>query len=399
MWFVLIIVLKMRWIVLTDGISPFELGGMQKHSYNLVRQLVIQGQQVLLAHCITGSKKLPNDAQVKEGLGLSNFENISILTFRFPNRGKMPGHYIQESYAYSDLIYQSIKNELDQFDVIFAQGFSGWKCIEEKKKGKNIPPIVNHLHGLEMFQKAFGWKSKFQQWMLRGVSKWNITHSDATISLGGRINDLLMSQGIPARKILTISSGIDESWFIDQPKERGSQIKILFVGRFERRKGLKELIKAYKSIVADNKEIHLSIAGPIPDHLKDKQSGIVYLGAINDEAQMMRIMDEHHVLVVPSISEGMPTVILEGMARGMAIVCADVGANNMMVDVLNGWVMNSVTVSELIQVLEEVNGTTLQILNEKGRVSFNRVKENWGWNQVGSNHIQTIESWVNNFKK
>jgi glycosyltransferase involved in cell wall biosynthesis len=389
----------MRWIVLTDGISPFELGGMQKHSYNLVRQLVIQGQQVLLAHCITGSKKLPNENDVKQGLGLSGYESISILTFRFPNRGKMPGHYIQESYAYSDLIYQSIKDDIDEYDVIFAQGFSGWKFIEEKKRGKKMPPIVNHLHGLEMFQKAFGWKSKFQQWMLRGVSKWNIVNADATVSLGGRINDLLINQGIPSPQILTITSGIDESWFVDQPKDRGSQIKMLFVGRFERRKGLKELIKAYKSIVAQRKEIHLSIAGPIPDHLKDKQSGIVYLGAINDEAQMMRIMDEHHVLVVPSISEGMPTVILEGMSRGMAIVCADVGANAMMVDSQNGWVMNQVSVNDLIEVLDDVHQTSLDCIIDKGKVSCNRVKENWGWKQVGSNHIQTIESWINNFKK
>jgi glycosyltransferase involved in cell wall biosynthesis len=389
----------MRWIVLTDGISPFELGGMQKHSYNLVRQLVIQGEQVLLAHCITGSKKLPNDAQVKEGLGLSHYSNIDILTFRFPNRGKLPGHYIQESYAYSDLIYQAVRNDLDRYDVIFAQGYSGWKLIEEKKKGKKIPPIVNHLHGLEMFQKALGWKSKFQQWMLKGVSKWNITNADATISLGGRINDLLIEQGIPTHQILTISSGIDESWFVDQPKDRGVQIKMLFVGRFERRKGLNELIKAYKSIVRENTEIHLSIAGPIPDHLKDKQSGIVYLGAINDEAQMMRIMDEHHVLVVPSISEGMPTVILEGMARGMAIVCTDVGANCKMVDSANGWMMRQVTVPALIQVLGEVYQTSIDNINEKGLVSSQRLKENWGWKQVGSNHIQIIGSWVNNFKR
>ena len=32
------------------------------------------------------------------------------------------------------------------------------------------------------------------------------------------------------------------------------------------------------------------------------------------------------VLVVPSLSEGMPTVILEAMARGKAVIATDVGA-------------------------------------------------------------------------
>lgn len=384
----------MRWLVLTDGISPFELGGMQKHSYNLIRQLVIQGESVLLVHCITGHRALPKETDVRLGLGLEHHASLEIITMRFPSHGKLPGHYIKESYAYSAMTYQKLKQRQNDFDVIFAQGFSGWKWIEMKKGGAKLPPIVNHFHGLEMFQKAFGWRSKIQQWMLKGVTRWNISNADATISLGGRINELLLNQGLQESQILTLSSGIDESWFIDVPVERPAAIKMLFVGRFERRKGLKELIKAYKSLSKQGSEIQLSIAGPIPDHLKDKQSGIVYFGSINDEEQMKRIMDEHHVLVAPSISEGMPTVILEGMARGMAIVCADVGANHVMVNAENGWIMPDVTVKGLIDVLEDVQKATPDLIKQKGIISNQRVKSKWGWAQVGKNHIETIQSWI-----
>ena len=384
----------MRWLLLTDGISPFELGGMQKHSYNLVRQLVIQGESVVLVHCVTNNKPLPNESDVRAGLGLEHETSLEIITMRFPSQGKLPGHYIKESYAYSAVIFQKLKHRKDEFDVIFAQGFSAWKWIEMKKAGAKLPPIVNHFHGLEMFQRAFGWKSKIQQWMLKGVTRWNIMNADATISLGGRINELLINQGLKESQILTLSSGIDESWFLDALVERPIKIKMLFVGRFERRKGLKELIKAYKSLSQQGNEIQLSIAGPIPDHLKDKQSGIVYFGSINDEEQMKRIMDEHHVLVAPSISEGMPTVILEGMARGLAIVCADVGANHVMVDGDNGWLMSNVTVKGLIEVLEDVQRATPEVIKHKGLISNQRVKSKWGWNQVGKNHIDIIQEWL-----
>lgn len=388
----------MRWLVLTDGISPFELGGMQKHSYNLVRQLVIQGEIVTLVHCITNRKALPENNAILDGLGLAG-SSLEIFTFRFPELGNLPGHYIKESYAYSNSTFQKLKGRANEFDVIFAQGFSGWKWIEQKKQGVKLPPIVNHFHGLEMFQKAFGWKSKLHQWMLRGITRWNITHADATVSLGGKINELLSKQGIAPNKILTLSSGIDESWFVPQPVERSGQIKMLFVGRFERRKGLKELIRAYKSLAKNSANIQLSIAGPIPDHLKDKQSGIVYFGSISDEEQMKRIMDEHHVLVVPSISEGMPTVILEGMARGMAIVCADVGANQVMVDSQNGWLMNQVSVPILIDILSKVQQSTPGVIKEMGLVSLKRVNQNWGWSQVGKNHIESINNWLMQINK
>jgi glycosyltransferase involved in cell wall biosynthesis len=92
----------------------------------------------------------------------------------------------------------------------------------------------------------------------------------------------------------------------------------------------------------------------------------------------------------------MPTVILEGMARGMAIVCADVGANQIMVDGDNGWLMPDVTVSGLTKVLEEVQTASPELIRKMGRVSNQRVKNNWGWRQVGENHIATIQKWLKN---
>ena len=338
----------MRWLVLTDGISPFEIGGMQKHSYNLTRQLLLNGETVTLFHCITQSKKLPTQEEVIGSLDCSDtaLQLFNSKAFRFPNLGSMPGHYIRESYQLSCHYYQAIKDQLDQFDVVFAQGFTGWKFIEEKQKQpKKGVPIINHFHGLEMFQKTYGWRSAVQKWMLQGVAKWNVVHADATISLGGKIDEILLRLGLPENKILTVSSGVDENWFIPQPAPKGEVPKILFVGRFERRKGLKELIKAYKWVLKNKKDIQLSIVGPIPHHLKDNESGLEYFGEVKDETQMKRIMDEHHILIVPSIAEGMPTVILEAMSRGLAIICTDVGANRVMVNEENGWLIPEVSIA------------------------------------------------------
>ena len=40
----------------------------------------------------------------------------------------------------------------------------------------------------------------------------------------------------------------------------------------------------------------------------------------------MVTLDECDVLLLPSLSEGMPTVVLEAMARGLKIIGTDVGA-------------------------------------------------------------------------
>lgn len=387
----------MRWLVLTDGISPFEIGGMQKHSYNLTRQLLLNGETVTLFHCITQSKKLPTQEEVIGSLDCSDtaLQLFNSKAFRFPNLGSMPGHYIRESYQLSCHYYQAIKDQLDQFDVVFAQGFTGWKFIEEKQKQpKKGVPIINHFHGLEMFQKTYGWRSAVQKWMLQGVAKWNVVHADATISLGGKIDEILLRLGLPESKILTVSSGVDENWFIPQPAPKGEVPKILFVGRFERRKGLKELIKAYKWVLKNKKDIQLSIVGPIPHHLKDNESGLEYFGEVKDETQMKRIMDEHHILIVPSIAEGMPTVILEAMSRGLAIICTDVGANRVMVNEENGWLIPEVSIAEIAERLQNVLDLDQVKLNQMGLKSLEKVKENWGWSKVGINHIRAVRNFL-----
>ncbi len=387
----------MRWLILTDGISPFEIGGMQKHSYNLTKQLLFNGETVTLYHCITRSKKLPTSEEVFAALGVqdSALKLLTVKAFRFPKLGSMPGHYIRESYLLSCHYYESIQENLNEFDVLFAQGFTGWKFIEEKKKSKTISvPIINHFHGLEMFQKTFGWRSAIQKWMLQGVAKWNVLNADATISLGGNINDILKRLGIPETRILSISSGVDENWFVHQPAFKGSVPKILFVGRYERRKGLKELMQAYKLVLKNGKEIQLSIVGPIPNHLKDQQSGLEYFGEINDEHQMKRIMDEHHVLIVPSIAEGMPTVILEAMSRGLAIISTDVGANRVMVNHENGWLIDQVSISKISQRLQNVLDLDSNKLNQMGEASLKKVKSTWGWSKVGMNHIRVIRDFI-----
>jgi glycosyltransferase involved in cell wall biosynthesis len=391
----------MRWLILTDGISPFEIGGMQKHSYNLTKQLLKNGETVTLFHCVTRSKKLPTAEEVFAAFGCNEsvLELLTVKAFSFPNLGNMPGHYIRESYLLSCQYYESIQDSLSGFDVVFAQGFTGWKFIEEKrkKKGKTVP-VINHFHGLEMFQKTYGWRSAIQKWMLNGVAKWNVCNADATISLGGKINDILIKLGIPNDRILTISSGVDENWFADQPNPKGTVPKILFVGRYERRKGLKELIRAYKLVLKNKKDIQLSIVGPIPNHLKDHQSGLEYFGEVKDELQMKRIMDEHHILIVPSISEGMPTVILEAMSRGLAIICTDVGANRVMVSEENGWLIDHVSISEISMRLQNVLDLNQRKLNQMGSVSLEKVKQNWGWSQVGLNHINAIGEFLQSKK-
>ena len=50
----------MKVALLSDGITPFVIGGMQKHSYNLAKYLTIRGVQVTLFHFENNNKIISN---------------------------------------------------------------------------------------------------------------------------------------------------------------------------------------------------------------------------------------------------------------------------------------------------------------------------------------------------
>lgn len=86
------------------------------------------------------------------------------------------------------------------------------------------------------------------------------------------------------------------------------------------------------------KNFEFHFIGPIPAKAKIINSQVIYHGEIRTESKIRKIISNCDVLVCPSYSEGMPTVISEAM--GLAIIATDVGAVQEMVDG-NGWLIHN----------------------------------------------------------
>ena len=110
--------------------------------------------------------------------------------------------------------------------------------------------------------------------------------------------------------------------------------------------------------------------------------------------KLQTIMDECHVLITPSKSEGMPNVIMEGMARGLAVIATDVGAVSMLVDANNGWLIQSNHTGELRRAMDEAIACPLPELNEKQRSSLERVKRQFTWELVSEETQKSFEQIV-----
>lgn len=109
-------------------------------------------------------------------------------------------------------------------------------------------------------------------------------------------------------------------------------IKLLFVGRLDRQKGIDLLLDAFSTLNSD--KFKLTIVGKSivsKNNLKKRYPKADFVGW-KDSNEIRSYIDNCDVLVVPSRWEGFGLVSLEAMRRGRMVVASDAGALPEIVD-------------------------------------------------------------------
>ncbi|MCX6295596.1 MAG: glycosyltransferase family 4 protein [Bacteroidetes bacterium] len=375
----------MKIALLTDGVFPYVIGGMQKHSFYLAKYFALNKIEVDLYHTA-------NDLSKADSLDCFTSEEkkyIRSIVIPFPKLDRFPGHYIREMYAYSAAIFSKMKGNRP-VDFIYVQGFCGMKLLENKDQIK-IPIGVN-FHGLEMFQKAANLRSKLEQFIFRKPVLRILKNADVVFSLGGKLTELMLLHGIPKEKISQISIGIDPSWIREEEIMQHSNMTFVFVGRYERRKGIEELMMVLNNIKEQSFEFHFVGAIPVAKQLKAPH--IHYWGNIADSSIIKDILKTSDVLVCPSYSEGMPTVILEAMASGLAIIASDVGAVSEQVNEANGILIQPGNNEALEQALLKMLKVSPDLLISMKRNSIAAIQKQFLWEEIIAKNISEIQRFI-----
>jgi glycosyltransferase involved in cell wall biosynthesis len=141
------------------------------------------------------------------------------------------------------------------------------------------------------------------------------------------------------RKVCCVPNGVDLEAF-DKVDDAPDSILckydlkkdnyVLFIGRLSSLKGVQYLIDAFKVIKKDYINLKLVIVGTgdFEGYLKNFSQGIggiVFTGHIDSLNVRTILYRNCAFVVVPSLYEGLPTVVLEAMACGKAVVASGVG--------------------------------------------------------------------------
>jgi len=382
----------MRVALITDGIWPYVLGGMQKHSFYLCKYFAQNRVEVELFHFNQSNY----DISKLEFFSEEELKFIRATVIDFPKSIAFPGHYLYNSYKYSKLIYGVIKNQLQRYDFIYTKGFAGWYLIEQRFKLKlTCASIGLKFHGYEMFQKAPDFKTKMQHlFLLRRPARALSKKADVVFSYGGKITDIISSIGVDTQKIFEMPSGVEKSTLASTIQNSSNTRRFLFLGRYERRKGIEELNEAIRLILMENglKNYEFQFIGPIPIEKRLKLKQVIYHGEIRSKELLQQLMRKCDVLICPSWSEGMPNVILEAMANGLAVIATDVGATNVLVSEKTGWLIKSGDPSEITKAIQLAAALNASELDLKKVNALNLLREQFNWERLAAKLIAFIQS-------
>jgi glycosyltransferase involved in cell wall biosynthesis len=172
------------------------------------------------------------------------------------------------------------------------------------------------------------------------LDKFLLPRFDRVVAISEEVKTEVLQAKVPHHKVAVISNGIDLERFNasdEKQKIRAALglppqgIMVGTIGRLVQEKGQHLLIEAAARLAKNFSNVFYLIAGdgPLRQSLQDRarQAGLeerfIFLGVSDQIPQLLNLME---VFVLPSLSEGLPMVILEAMAAKRAIVATNVGA-------------------------------------------------------------------------
>jgi len=280
-----------------------------------------------------------------------------------------------------------VKDVIPDMDFILCIGLGGWYYMN---KVDHCVPTAVHFHGYDFLQEHLVFILRLQSMILRYPFMTQHKNADIIFSLGGRISEMLIKHGVPAYKIVSIPNAIEKRWIRNSLIRNWEPRRFVFVGRYSRTKGIELLEQAIKMLFLKySLEVHF--IGPIPASARLEHPSVIYHGTIEQEDKLQAILQSSDILVCPSYSEGMPTVILEAMAAGCAIIATDVGAVQELVNEEIGWLIPAGNVRALYEAMELAIQSSDSFLSGKKQSSVAKVWQ-YTWPEVIDKTIGELEN-------
>ena len=194
-----------------------------------------------------------------------------------------------------------------------------------------------------------------------------------------------IAMGVPAEKVHVIPYGVRLDQFTRTAEPEVGAFNVLFAGQVSLRKGIPYLLQAFAAVKHPQKT--LTVVGSVQDDVRAllptlPQDGVTFTGSI-PQAELAEKMSASHLLVLPSVEEGLALVQGQAMACGCPVLATTAtGAEDLFTDGVEGFIVADRDVAALTERMQQVADDPA-LRRKLSEASLERVKFLGGWDQYG----------------
>jgi glycosyltransferase involved in cell wall biosynthesis len=289
------------------AVDSLEVGGAERHVVDLAVALRRRGYGVEVACSVAGGLSQPLEAA-----GVP----VRRLTRRLVKRRVSP--------AYARGIRGLLKKK--RFDLVHAHIFASAVAAAVGTLGMEVPLVITEHT-----------EASWQTWRSRRISRWAHRRARRIIAVSTPIERRLIErEGVPPDLVSLIPNAVIPA--SDEPPDLAGTLPegwlaaplVGVVARLQPEKGVADFLEAAARVSRDSLEARFLVVGDGP--LREELLGLAervglgdrvrFLGYRKDARSLVGLMD---ILVVPSLTEGSPLIVLEAMAAGVAVIASAVG--------------------------------------------------------------------------
>ncbi len=237
------------------------------------------------------------------------------------------------------------------------------------------------------------------------LDRWTNRLVDLNICVSQSVADFSIQQGkLSESKVSVIPNGVDFEFF-DAAEELDlspwgipAEAKvILFVGRLDPQKAPGNLLTAFGEIAEQASDFHLLFIGdgPLRGELEENASRLSCSSRIHFagwQSQVPQLMKAASCLVLPSLWEGMPNVVLEAMAAGLPVISTKVdGVSELIQDGKQGTLVACDSSKEIQDALFDFYSRPAEY-RAMSRDAQGVVNKEFTWDSIAQKYEQVYEN-------
>ena len=310
--------------------------GLYKFRKELLQELIKHGHEVFVS--------LPNDDYVPllENLGCEYIES------NVDRRGTNPLADMKLLFSYIKIINKT-KPDIVLTYTIKPNVYGGIACRITKT------PYLPNITGLGTAVENKGLIQKITLYLYKIALK----NPECIFFQNESNRQFFIERGIIKNKSKVIpGSGVnlDQHCYEEYPNDK-ENIRLLFIGRIMKAKGIDELLEAARQIKVSDKNVEFHLVGFYEEGYLEElrelnDSGIIHYHGQQDDVH--KFIKDSHATILPSYHEGTSNVLLESASTGRPILASNVtGCKETFDDGVSGIGFEVKSVKALISAIQQ----------------------------------------------